>query len=69
MINRNSLKTEFKQRVRKNTQELVVAEAEKETLRKITSKRAAIKSSRQIPKPGDIFVENWNFYFIIQFTV
>lgn len=69
MINRNSLKTEFKQRLRKNTQELVVAEAEKETLRKITSKRAAIKSSRQIPKPGDILVENWNFYFIIQFTV
>ena len=69
MINRNSLKTEFKQRVRKNTQERVVAETEKETLRKITSKRAAIKSSRQIPKPGDILVENWNFYFIIQFTV
>ena len=69
MINRNSLKTEFKQRVRKNTQELGVAEAEKETLRKITSKRAAIKSSCQIPKPGDILVENWNFYFIIQFTV
>lgn len=69
MIKGNSLKTEFKRRVRKNTQELVVAEAEKATLRKITSRRAAIKSSRQIPKPGDILVENWNFYFIIQFTV
>lgn len=69
MIKGNSLKTEFKRRVRKNTQELVVAEAEKATPRKITSKRAVIKSSCQIPKPGDILVENWNFYFIIQFTV
>ena len=43
MIKGNSLKTEFKRRVRKNTQELVVAEAKKQHLEKLPQEGLPLK--------------------------